>query len=1082
MNKGIFLISAVLLGIASQSAIAKTAIFSPETEQPVTVMAIAPNMDGGFSGYTADAGVHHYDSRGRLIGSEALPFELLATQGEDWSFPPRLSAVSLGAGHHLITERQFREGFWWQPLDDLVDPGPNCAVARLGSGLKVTRLRLGNEIRNSTSQADSGGGVWIHATDGRVFRFGSDCRAEAVARIPIYLYGLRADPNSRSVLALTSDLELIRLSPDGIQWRRRLPDASSWQSGLPRLSVLSTGEVIVAFTSQTPGTQSYPDRIVAFSPQGVVLWNEEGGHDRRDLYATRDGFVEVETYGMTAWSRFGERRSSYTHPDYAAIWESGPTLSDSHVWARFATFHAETDSQLMVFNTATGLAQSWNIDFGEGADVAGLTDGRVVAYQWHNATHEEPPASSFKLATASSSFKDAPAPLSTLRHGINASAADTLGAALIVQEKDYWSIFVTDASMKQLWTRRIPDTETNHNSTKMQLALGTDRICVLTEIKKSQQSSEDLIILDCFRRADGHDAHPAVVWLGQSAYLDPVIAGPADVVFFGPGDRKEILRYLIDETGSASFAPSPFAQLSPIALPFCACDAIDLDDGSRALLWRAANRLLFFPASGDDYASHWLGNGVAELPIRHFAQGHGRLGYLGAHSSFLANEAAVTFYASDGTWLGVVILEADHRSRGAIGLLTATDDGWIAVLASPEIVHTWHIPKNIPLHRQGQMTPQPLARVSTRLPVEPPINQWSPSPWTGRSVLDFDGKHLVLASFHITTTSVYWLDPKTLAIASSFSLPFRSRARQAFGPEFSHAADGTLYLAGETPGSHGYQPALWKLAPALPASTSFSLSSLNGAWYDPSLSGQGFFLDYIEAANVLFGAWFTFSSEDTHQPSGLQWYTLHAEPTTNAEKLSGDVYLNRNGRFEQGPITHAERVGSFSLWPDGEDRLQITIDFDEQHQSGVQIGYPLQRVLPVDMRNGVRSWHDPTISGQGLLLAQPLDSSGPFFAGWFAYDPVHRAEGPYAQHWFTAQGGEIDQHGYTVATIHRTVGGSLGRAATNNVNAVGQLRAKLLACDQLRMEYTFDSSDLAGAFSGLSGERVLRPAAGCVAD
>jgi hypothetical protein len=78
---------------------------------------------------------------------------------------------------------------------------------------------------------------------------------------------------------------------------------------------------------------------------------------------------------------------------------------------------------------------------------------------------------------------------------------------------------------------------------------------------------------------------------------------------------------------------------------------------------------------------------------------------------------------------------------------------------------------------------------------------------------------------------------------------------------------------------------------------------LNGAWYNPATDGQGFFIDVLPAAGIVFLSWFTYdtvrppSSYDANlgEP-GHRWLTAQGPYNGNTATL--DVYLTEGGEFD----------------------------------------------------------------------------------------------------------------------------------------------------------------------------------------
>lgn len=81
--------------------------------------------------------------------------------------------------------------------------------------------------------------------------------------------------------------------------------------------------------------------------------------------------------------------------------------------------------------------------------------------------------------------------------------------------------------------------------------------------------------------------------------------------------------------------------------------------------------------------------------------------------------------------------------------------------------------------------------------------------------------------------------------------------------------------------------------------------SLNGAWYDPNTSGQGFqFVFQPSNANTAFLFWYTYdvNGVPSSGPSGQRWYTIQGNYTTGNSQVSNLPILQATGgRFEVSP-------------------------------------------------------------------------------------------------------------------------------------------------------------------------------------
>lgn len=123
---------------------------------------------------------------------------------------------------------------------------------------------------------------------------------------------------------------------------------------------------------------------------------------------------------------------------------------------------------------------------------------------------------------------------------------------------------------------------------------------------------------------------------------------------------------------------------------------------------------------------------------------------------------------------------------------------------------------------------------------------------------------------------------------------------------------------------------------------------LNGAWYNPETSGQGFFLDINSSSNFLFAGWFTYkldasTPEDTENH---RWYTIEGElgDQSGGQDASFAIYLTSDGIFNDPKTTSAVVVGeaAFQVLDCNNLIVEFTLD------NGEADSIPITRLLPVD--------------------------------------------------------------------------------------------------------------------------------------
>jgi hypothetical protein len=113
-----------------------------------------------------------------------------------------------------------------------------------------------------------------------------------------------------------------------------------------------------------------------------------------------------------------------------------------------------------------------------------------------------------------------------------------------------------------------------------------------------------------------------------------------------------------------------------------------------------------------------------------------------------------------------------------------------------------------------------------------------------------------------------------------------------------------------------------------PANTKFRINAgLNDAWFDPSTSGQGFFLVVYPVTSQIFLSWFTYDIQRPEEnakailgEAGHRWVT--AQGPYGGDTTVLDIFLTSGGVFastEPRPETSAEPIGTLSIiWQDCE--------------------------------------------------------------------------------------------------------------------------------------------------------------------
>lgn len=284
-------------------------------------------------------------------------------------------------------------------------------------------------------------------------------------------------------------------------------------------------------------------------------------------------------------------------------------------------------------------------------------------------------------------------------------------------------------------------------------------------------------------------------------------------------------------------------------------------------------------------------------------------------------------------------------------------------------------------------------------------------------------------------------------------------------------------------------------------------AGLDGGWFAPYASGQGFTLDYIASAKTLFMPWFTYTADGGNTPGALAWYTLQGTVASGATGADLAIATANPGSFDAGAVG-VRQVGSAHLSFSDCTAGTLSYHFNAGVNAGASGLISLTRLTPSSnvcmLANGSTapaqiadvpvqgfdasqsgSWFDPTTSGQGLeitIVSRTAGSDGFVFAAWFTFDPANHSDDEAHQHWFTLQGSLAGAStGKVSLPILRTIGGSLDAMPTGNTVQVGHSALTIKSCDSAQLDYQFDDNDVAHAFAGLSGSVALTKIGGCAA-
>jgi hypothetical protein len=274
-----------------------------------------------------------------------------------------------------------------------------------------------------------------------------------------------------------------------------------------------------------------------------------------------------------------------------------------------------------------------------------------------------------------------------------------------------------------------------------------------------------------------------------------------------------------------------------------------------------------------------------------------------------------------------------------------------------------------------------------------------------------------------------------------------------------------------------------------------------GAWYNPAMPGQGFFIERI--GNTQFMAWFHSdwnrpdeTVTDLLSPARQRWLTLQGDAVPGSTQSQLKIYQTSGGSFVNGGAVAPVEIGTATLTFLGCDSASLTYELAAQRCAGMsctaeqRVGMlhgviPLRALLPasscptstslpapVSAKSGL--FHDPSVPGQGLMT---VVNANTLFAGWFTRDPADAADDPHKQAWFTLQAtvpaGNNTSGTAIQAKIYRTLGGRRDAVLPVSSQEVGEATLSFPSCDRVTMQYRFAAGDAAKPFQNVSGQLNL---------
>ncbi|MDZ3822848.1 MAG: hypothetical protein U0S76_04535 [Pseudoxanthomonas sp.] len=384
-----------------------------------------------------------------------------------------------------------------------------------------------------------------------------------------------------------------------------------------------------------------------------------------------------------------------------------------------------------------------------------------------------------------------------------------------------------------------------------------------------------------------------------------------------------------------------------------------------------------------------------------------------------------------------------------------------------------------------------------------------------------------LYAHNITDDSIYRLNPATGAATRVGSHGLAANFAQ--GMDFDNA-DGQLYAwiyTGNGRNTFGtLDTATGALAPIVSDNplgqwegaignqcpeTAIDVDALTGGWFAPYSNGQGFTARWFPQEKVLFMPWFTYSVEGGQERDELRWFALFADVDPEAgpvESIEFSILQVLGGNFDAPPAVSGTVVGQATLRMFSCYEGVLDYQFDPGVNDGATGSITMSRLLDLtsdctefdgaELPANARfdplysgSWFDPETAGQGLELFRFRGGGtggsdlGNFYGAWFTFAPEPEEPGPPApagQRWFTLQGvfGVTDTS--FKSNIILNVGGSFDNEPSLPGARQGEVVLESVACDRLKLTYTFDDNEDIGEFRDLEGEILLHRLGACPED
>lgn len=237
-----------------------------------------------------------------------------------------------------------------------------------------------------------------------------------------------------------------------------------------------------------------------------------------------------------------------------------------------------------------------------------------------------------------------------------------------------------------------------------------------------------------------------------------------------------------------------------------------------------------------------------------------------------------------------------------------------------------------------------------------------------------------------------------------------------------------------------------------------------GAWFWPTTTGQGQFIDVEPTNQFMFIGWFTYTEAGSDNPNEQQWYTAQGNYSGNTAVL--DLHETLGGKFRDPQEVTTTKVGTVMLEFDDCQNGTMSYQFDTDGPTG---DFPLVRVIPgsenwcqdlegsspeaVDINHGMDgAWYDSNMPGQGFYFDVHTDTEGEkfIFVSWFTYG----GDTASGQRWLTAQGNF--EGSMAAIDVHETTGGSFDDPKEVETVKVGTMTIDFADCETAELSYVLD--------------------------